>query len=109
MIEFNIWDKTNNIAYIIGLIMLEQIALLYNLYEGHGVHIQSTFNVECRPITLEDESLVLRFSDVGAYSSRINIFDVALKWLKSRIQKKKPDTNVYHFLLIDSSKGNNQI
>ena len=40
MIGFNTWNKTNNIVYIIGLIMLEQIGLLYNLYEGHDVHIQ---------------------------------------------------------------------
>lgn len=89
MIEFNIWDKTNNIAYIIGLIMFEQIGLLYNLHEGHGVHIQSTSNTEYRPITLEDESLVLRFRDVGTYSSRINIFDAVLKELKYRIQRKR--------------------
>ena len=109
MIEFNTWDKTNNIAYIIGLIILEQIGLLYNLYEVYGVHIQSTSNAEYRPITLEDESLVLRFRDVDTYSSKANIFDAALKELKSSIKKKKPDTNAYHSLFNRFVKGGNQI
>lgn len=98
MTEFNTWGKINNIVYIIGLIMLKQTSLLHNLYEGYGVHIQSTSNTEYRAIALEDESLVLHFRDVDTYYSRNNIFDAALKELKSKIQKKKPDTNIYHHL-----------
>ena len=105
MIEFNTWDKTNNIVYIIDLI----IGLLYNLYEGHGVNIQSTSNTEYRPITFEDESLVLRFRDVDTYSSRISIFDVGLKEFKSMNQKKNHDTNVYHSLFNRFVKGQSNI
>ena len=97
MMEFNTWDKINKISYIICLIILKQIGL-HNLYEGYGVHIQRTSNTEYRAVTLEDESLVLHFRDADIYSSSINIFDIALKELKSRIQKKKPDTNIYHHL-----------
>ena len=99
MIELNTWNISHNMAYIIGLIMFKQIDLLHNLYEGYDARVQRISNMECWALTLEDRLLVSRFSDKGTYSSRIEIFDAALMELKSRVQKKNFDINVYYSLL----------
>nr|DAF64368.1 MAG TPA: hypothetical protein [Podoviridae sp. cttot15] len=88
MIEFNTWDTTNNISYIIGLIMFEQVELLHNLYEGYDVHIERCSNSEYWTIVFEDESLVLRFNIDHSFSMRLTLFDKALKELKTRIKRK---------------------
>ena len=88
MIEFNTWDTSNNISYIIGLIMYEQIELLHNLYEGYDVYIERCSNSEYWTIVLEDESSVLRFNKDYSFSMRLTLFDKALKELKTRIKRK---------------------
>lgn len=87
MIEFICWAKDHNIAYIVGLIMIEQIDQLHHRYEGYDVHIHRTPVVEVWHIIKGDRDKTLRFENMRTYSERITLFGKALDEINSQLME----------------------
>lgn len=102
MSEIITWDRTKNLAYIVGLIMFEHIEVLRHQYEGYVIYIERFPNSETWNIVIDDESLAIRFSSTDTFSMRITLLDKALQELKSRIKKKnaKPIIQKHLFTLL---------
>ena len=83
MIEFICWAKDHNIAYIVGLIMIEEIDCLHHQYEGYEVHIQRMPTAEIWHIIKGKNDATLRFESTHTYSQRITLFDKALDDINS--------------------------
>lgn len=88
MIEFICWAKDHNIAYIVGLLMIEKIDILRHQYEGYDVHIQRLPNVEIWHIIKTENDVVLRFKNTDTYSQRITLFSKALDEINSHIERR---------------------
>lgn len=88
MIEFICWAKDHNIAYIVGLIMIEKIDILHHQYEGYDVHIQRLPNVEIWHTIKTKDDIVLRFESADTYSRRIILFSKALDEINSRKERR---------------------
>ena len=102
MPEISIWDRTKNLAYIVGLIMFEQIEVLRHQYEGYVIYIERFSNSETWNIVIDDESLAIHLSSTDTFSMRITLLDKAIQELKSRIKKKnvKPIIQKHLFTLL---------
>lgn len=83
MIEFICRIKDHNIAYIVGLLMIEKIDILRHQYEGYDVHVQRLPNVEIWHIIKTGNDIVLRFKNTDTYSQRITSFSKALDEINS--------------------------
>ena len=88
MIEFICWAKDHNIAYIVGLIMIEKIDILHHQYEGYDVHIQRLTNAEIWHIIKKKNDTVLRFESTESYSRRITLFTKALDEINSHKERR---------------------
>ena len=88
MIEFICWAKDYNIAYIVGLIMIEKIDILRHQYEGYDVHVQRLPNAEIWHIVNMKDDIVLRFESTDTYSRRITLFSKALDEINSRKERR---------------------
>ncbi len=88
MTEFICWAKDHNIAYIVGLIMIEKIDILRHQYEGYDVHIQRLPNTEIWHIIKIKHDVVLRFESTHTYSQRITLFGKALDDLSSHKERR---------------------
>ena len=84
MIDFICWRKDHNIAYIVALIMIEQIDILHHRYEGYDVHIHRMPTAEIWHIIKGKQDETLRFENTDTYSRRITLFSKALDRINSR-------------------------
>ena len=88
MIEFICWAKDYNIAYIVGLLMIDKIDILRHQYEGYDVHIQRLPNVEIWRVIKTENDIVLRFKNTDTYSQRIELFSKALDEINSHKERR---------------------
>ena len=88
MIEFICWAKDHNMAYIVGLIMIEKIDILHHQYEGYDVHIQRLPHAEIWHIIKMKSDIVLRFESTETYSRRITLFTKALDEINSHKERR---------------------
>lgn len=88
MVEFIRWAKDHNMAYIVGLIMIEKIDILHNQHEGYDVHIQRLPNAEIWHIIKMKDDIVLRFESTESYSRRITLFTKALDEINSHKEQR---------------------
>lgn len=88
MIEFICWSKDHNMAYIVGLIMIEKIDILHHYYEGYDVHVQRLPTAEIWHIIKRENDVVLRFEDTLTYSQRITLFSKALDEINSHKERR---------------------
>lgn len=88
MVEFICWGKDHNIAYIVGLIMIEKIDILHHQHEGYDVHIQRLPNAEIWHIIKMKNDVVLRFESTESYSRRITLFTKALDGINSHKEQR---------------------
>ena len=93
MNEFICWAKDHNVAYIVALIMIEQIDCLHQQHEGYDVNIHRMPTAEIWHIIKGKRNKTLRFENTDTYSRRIILFDKALDELNSH---KEPRTNNEH-------------
>lgn len=100
MTEFTIWDRGKNIAYIVALIMIEQIELLHNQYEEYKIYVLRLAKAEYWVIIVDDESLLLRFDDTCTYSTRVGLVDSTISELKSIAKRKNDAIMPYRQLFI---------
>lgn len=64
MIEFICWTMVYNIAYIVGLLMIEKIDILYHQYGG------MTFTLKDRPLSKFDASFSKSLDEINPYKER---------------------------------------
>ena len=88
MIEFICWAKDHNVAYIVGLIMIEKIDMFHQQFEGYDVHVQRLPTAEIWHIIKRKNDVVLRFEDTHTYSQRITLFSKALDEINSHKERR---------------------
>lgn len=88
MIEFTYWTKDHNIAYIVGLIMIEQINQLHHQHEGYDVHVHRMPTAEVWHIIKGKRDTILRFENTHTYSQRITLFGKALDEINSLKERR---------------------
>ena len=88
MVEFICWAKDHNMAYIVGLIMIEKIDILHHQHEGYDVHIQRLANAEIWHIIKMKDDITLRFESTDSYSRRITLFSKALDEINSHKERR---------------------
>ena len=88
MIEFICRAKGHNMAYIVGLIMIEKIDIFHHQHKGYDVHVQRLPTAEIWHIIKGKNDVVLRFEDTHTYPQRITLFSKALDEINSHKERR---------------------